>query len=218
MPEQTFYNLPDEKREKILDAAIEEFAERGYQAASISKMVAAAGIAKGSFYQYFADKEDLYRYLLEEASRRQAQFMQAQQPPDPAMGPFAYLRRMLKIGLHFDFMNPRIMKVAQQAFDGAGPLPESVQRETRERGMASLKALLERGIASGHIRADVDLESAAFVMFTVTRNLNAHMMQTLDISPDETDPASILRQREAEVDAVFERVLSVLRDGLTYYE
>jgi AcrR family transcriptional regulator len=215
LPEQTFYNLPEEKRETILDAAIEEFAERGYQAASISKMVVAAGIAKGSFYQYFADKEDLYRYLLEEASRRQAQFMQDQQPPDPAMGPFAYLRWLLKVGLQFDFMNPRIMKVAQQAFDGAGPLPESVRRETRERGMVFLRQLLAQGVESGHIRPDVDLKAAAFVLFTVTRNLNAHVMQTLDIDPDEPDPAQRLREREAEVDAVFERVLSVLRDGVT---
>lgn len=67
MPKQTFFNLPDGKREKIIDCAIDEFAERGYEGASISRMVARAGIAKGSFYQYFEDKEDLYGYIIDYA-------------------------------------------------------------------------------------------------------------------------------------------------------
>jgi AcrR family transcriptional regulator len=63
MPKQTFFNLSDEKRESILGAAVAEFAEKGYKAASVSAIVAAAKIAKGSFYQYFEDKDDLYAYI-----------------------------------------------------------------------------------------------------------------------------------------------------------
>lgn len=65
MPKRTFFNLPEEKRRRILDCAVDEFAEHGYDMASISRMVAAAGIAKGSFYQYFEDKEDLYGYVID---------------------------------------------------------------------------------------------------------------------------------------------------------
>jgi AcrR family transcriptional regulator len=64
MPKQTFFNLPDEKRDIILGAAVAEFAEKGYKAASISAIVAAAKIAKGSFYQYFEDKDDLYVHII----------------------------------------------------------------------------------------------------------------------------------------------------------
>jgi TetR/AcrR family transcriptional regulator len=65
MPKPTFFNLTDDKRQRLIDLAIEEFAENDYDLASISKIVAQAGIAKGSFYQYFEDKKDLYQYLLE---------------------------------------------------------------------------------------------------------------------------------------------------------
>ena len=58
MPKQTFFNLPEDKRENLINIAIEEFAENDYQTASISRIVANAGIAKGSFYQYFENKED----------------------------------------------------------------------------------------------------------------------------------------------------------------
>ncbi len=63
MPKQTFLNLPEEKRARIVDVALTEFAEKGYTGASITGIVAAAGIAKGSFYQYFEDKDDLYAHI-----------------------------------------------------------------------------------------------------------------------------------------------------------
>lgn len=65
MPKQTFFNLPQKKRSRILECAIQEFAEHGYERFSISRMVAAAGIAKGSFYQYFEDKDDLYEHVID---------------------------------------------------------------------------------------------------------------------------------------------------------
>lgn len=67
MPKQTFLNLPEDKRQWIIDCAVGEFAEYGYSGASISRLVSAAKIAKGSFYQYFEDKEDLYGYIIDYA-------------------------------------------------------------------------------------------------------------------------------------------------------
>lgn len=65
MPKDTFYNLPQEKRERITELALEEFAQNAYHRASLSAIVERAGIAKGSMYQYFEDKFDLYLYLME---------------------------------------------------------------------------------------------------------------------------------------------------------
>ena len=61
MPKDTFYNLPDEKRALIEDVAMREFATCGYDKASISRIVDTCGISKGSFYQYFLDKKDLFK-------------------------------------------------------------------------------------------------------------------------------------------------------------
>ena len=49
MPKKTFLNLPDEKRQTIINAAIEEFAEYGLENASTNRIVANSGISKGSF-------------------------------------------------------------------------------------------------------------------------------------------------------------------------
>ncbi|MEW6032078.1 MAG: TetR/AcrR family transcriptional regulator [Bacillota bacterium] len=65
MPKDTFFNLPEEKRRRIIELATDEFAQHTYHRASLSRIVERAGIAKGSMYQYFEDKFDLYSYLLE---------------------------------------------------------------------------------------------------------------------------------------------------------
>ncbi len=62
MPTNTFFHLPEEKQQRLLDAAQIEFSRHSLQEASIANIVKLAGIPRGSFYQYFENKEDLYFY------------------------------------------------------------------------------------------------------------------------------------------------------------
>lgn len=65
MPMQTFFNLQKDKQKKILDASKKEFSEYSFYDASINRIIKDAGISRGSFYQYFENKEDLFVYILE---------------------------------------------------------------------------------------------------------------------------------------------------------
>lgn len=64
MPTSTFFNLPPPKREKLLRAAVTEFARRPCGEVSINRIIQLAEIPRGSFYQYFSDKTDLFRHVL----------------------------------------------------------------------------------------------------------------------------------------------------------
>lgn len=66
MPSATFFNLPPAKREKLLAAARDEFVRAPFAQASVNRIIHGAGIPRGSFYMYFADKEELFRYLMED--------------------------------------------------------------------------------------------------------------------------------------------------------
>lgn len=66
MPKETFFNLPIDKREKILQSARDEFTENELYKSRVSNIIKNAGIPRGSFYQYFEDLEDLYYYVIEE--------------------------------------------------------------------------------------------------------------------------------------------------------
>ncbi|PKR77639.1 TetR/AcrR family transcriptional regulator [Halalkalibacillus sediminis] len=60
-----FKNLDQEKQQRILDAALKEFAEQGYEQASTNRMVKDAGIGKGMLFYYFKNKKELFHYLVD---------------------------------------------------------------------------------------------------------------------------------------------------------
>ena len=69
MPKETFFNLKEAKRDKIEKALINEFSRVSFEQASISNIVAEAEIPRGSFYQYFEDKEDAIKYVIKKFIR-----------------------------------------------------------------------------------------------------------------------------------------------------
>lgn len=64
MPTSTFFRLPEEKRRRLMEASWKEFTAVPYVDASINRIVRDAQIPRGSFYQYFEDKADLFFHLL----------------------------------------------------------------------------------------------------------------------------------------------------------
>ena len=67
MPKSTFYNIPEEKRERIRKAGLLEFSNNSFRDASINKIIKEADIPRGSFYQYFEDKRDLFIYVFSDS-------------------------------------------------------------------------------------------------------------------------------------------------------
>jgi AcrR family transcriptional regulator len=58
----------DAKRTALMQAAVQVFARKGYHAATVRDVVAEAGVAVGTFYFYFPDKETLFTYLYDETA------------------------------------------------------------------------------------------------------------------------------------------------------
>ena len=70
MPTETWHNLPQDKRASILLVANREFAAKGYANASLNKIAEEAMIAKGSLFQYFENKLDLWETITGHAADR----------------------------------------------------------------------------------------------------------------------------------------------------
>jgi AcrR family transcriptional regulator len=66
MPKETFYNLDENKKVKIIKAAIVEFTNHELHKARVSNIIKVAGIPRGSFYQYFEDIDDLYYFIIDD--------------------------------------------------------------------------------------------------------------------------------------------------------
>ena len=65
MPKTTYFHLKEEKRKKIEKALEKEFGRVPFEKASISNIIKDAQIPRGSFYQYFEDKEDAIKYIVQ---------------------------------------------------------------------------------------------------------------------------------------------------------
>lgn len=65
MPSTTFFRLPEEKRSRLVKEAWREFSRAPLSDASINRIILGARIPRGSFYQYFVDKNDLFLFLLD---------------------------------------------------------------------------------------------------------------------------------------------------------
>ena len=77
MPSSRFFKLPDEKRSKILRAVHSELAEFPVDELSINRIIHSAGISRGSFYQYFEDKDDLLEYVFSDFRNSMTQEIKA---------------------------------------------------------------------------------------------------------------------------------------------
>jgi TetR/AcrR family transcriptional regulator len=184
VPRDTFFNLPEEKRQLILDLAIEEFSEFDYKNASISSIVNRAGIAKGSFYQYFEDKKDLYLYLIHLLMQEKQRFFAANPPPAEERGIFDQMQWMFNAGLGFEFSNPRFARIGYRAVYGEAPLPEAFRGAVQEGGMVFFKSLVQQGIAQGDIDPEYDPELVAFVFNAILTQLGDYLLRRLQISPE----------------------------------
>ncbi len=76
MIKRTFYNLPPEKRAKIIDVTKKEFLKGNKQKITINTVIKNAGISRGSFYQYFDDKLDLVELVADDTTSRMIEFIQ----------------------------------------------------------------------------------------------------------------------------------------------
>jgi AcrR family transcriptional regulator len=73
MPKQTFFHLSKDKQDTLIHAAKQEFSRVPLHEASIANIIKSAGIPRGSFYQYFEDKDDLFYYLLNQLAEKNNQ-------------------------------------------------------------------------------------------------------------------------------------------------
>lgn len=210
MPKQTFFNLPDEKRENFLDIALAEFAENDFQSASISRIVATAGIAKGSFYQYFENKEDLYRYLLDLGAQEKAALFNAASP-DPTVSVFDYLRQLMRAGVVFELNNPRLGQIGYRAVR-SDSLPPEFLAQARAGSRAFFAQLVAQGKSQGSIDTAVDEDLAAFIFSTLFTELGRYLMERLDVGEGAGDGRFPLHSPAAE--AMLDQVLHILEFGV----
>ena len=142
-----------ERRGAIIEAAMDEFIARGFAATRLDDVAKRAGVAKGTIYLHFKDKESMFEELIRTAIVPQVIRLSSTPPP-----PGASVRDMVEL-----FAQNFIKEVAStrrgdivRLIVAEGPrfpaVADFYYREVVTRGLAGMRALIELGIARGEIK------------------------------------------------------------------
>ena len=164
MPTDTFFHLPEEKRRRIFTAAVEEFSRQSFSAASINRIVQAAGIPRGSFYQYFSGKEDLYLYVATVIGEEKLEIFRRFAAPVTNVGFFEAVKSSLPAVVEWLDLHPDYNRIGFFMATDNNPFIRNI-REKSDIISGSVLAMLKSDQEAGRIRDDVD---AAFLLQVYT--------------------------------------------------
>ncbi|WP_280772044.1 TetR/AcrR family transcriptional regulator [Salipaludibacillus daqingensis] len=170
MPKDTFYNLPSEKRQFIIDVIIDEFYEYGFEKASISRIVQQAGIAKGSFYQYFINKNDLFSHVIEIITEKKFAYLKHIQEEIHELPFFDILTEMYMGALEFLKDNPKLATISDEFMKNSNEVRKKILGENVHKSNEFLAGLIQKGIDRNEINSNID------VLY------HAHMLTSMSIS------------------------------------
>lgn len=158
-------------RQQLLDAAAAVFSERGYARATTKEIAKAAGVAEGTIYRHFADKKELFRAVFTE--RNASNFAAITDLPDLAGTKTVrenlqfLLRAIEDVEAHVAPLQAAMSsdaELARSLFSEAPPGEGSAPGITP---LKPLSAYLAAEQKLGRVRADVNIEDAAFALFAI---------------------------------------------------
>jgi AcrR family transcriptional regulator len=167
--------LNDAKRTRLIEAAMEEFAEHGFDAASYNKIIERSGLSKGAVYYYFDNKDSLLTTMLEEICRRFLKAVGDMELPETKEEywptDWEYHRRVLR----FFSENPLVGRVMYWLSADDLHIDERLEL-AHEQVHCFMKKLIVRGQELGAVRKDLPLETIERLMHATGKVLAADII------------------------------------------
>ena len=164
--------LDDAKRERLMEAAMEEFAERGIESASYNKIIERSGLSKGTVYYYFDNKDSLLLTVLDEICDSFHRAIGDLKLPDTKEEYWTAAREYNSRTIRFFFENPRIWRVLLQISKDAPNMGGQLE-PVRGRITRSMDDLLLRGQEIGAVRNDIPLDTVQRLMHELGKIMSA---------------------------------------------
>ncbi len=157
MPKSTFFNLPKEKQNRITNTLIKYFATKSYEQVDIEDVARECKVAKGSMYQYFENKKDMYLHAVNEAVRTTMRLIENVDFEQLSL--FEFLEKSFELTWSFFINNPYESSLLEKAaFYDDSPCKDEIQSLLSEKTKASLNEIVTKNQKSGFIRNDIPAE------------------------------------------------------------
>jgi AcrR family transcriptional regulator len=162
-------------KERILDAAVDVFARKGYHGAGVEDIVAAAGASKGAFYHYFASKQAIFLTLMETLAAAVEQGVESAITSE--QGAMAKVEAALRVVMETAAEQRDLAKILLVEAVGLGPAFEEKRLEIHRQFAALIQRHLDRAVSEGSIPAQ-DTALAARAWFGALNEIISQWLLT----------------------------------------
>src|SRR6476661_5835382 len=216
MPTVTWARLDPIRRAAVVEAAEAEFGAHGFSRGSLNVIARRAGVAKGSLFQYFADKRDLYSFISDVASQRVRVYMEDRIRELDASRPFfEFLTDLLDVWVVYFAEHPRERALhAAASFEVDTDARVSVRAVVHRHYLEVLRPLVQDARARGDLHRDADTDTLLSLLLMILPHLAlAPYVRGVDpvLGLDEMSPAQpalAVRRYVAVLAAAFQPVLA----------
>lgn len=206
MPKQTFYNLPAEKKDKLIETAIEEFSKENFKTASVTKIAENAGVAKGSIYQYFYDKKDLYKYILDLAGDKKKEYLTSWMHQMQHLDFIEIIRELYKKGIEFAAENPQLAGIANNFIkENDAKFKEEILGIGIEKSNLFFEELIENAKRKGEVSMQIDTKVGALIITNLNTSIADYMLNYMEYE-------DILKNKELLLENV-DKMLFIIKNG-----
>jgi AcrR family transcriptional regulator len=211
MPTVTWARVDPARRAAVVEAAEAEFGAHGFSGGSLNVIARRAGVAKGSLFQYFADKRDLYAFIADVVSQRVRTYMEDRiRQLDPSRPFFDFLTDWLDVWVAYFADHPHERAVhAAASLEVDTDARISVRSVIHRHYLEVLRPLVRDAQVRGDFRKDADLDALLSLLMLIFPHLAlAPYMRGLDPvlgldDPTPDQPALAVRRLVGVLSAAF---------------
>jgi len=207
MPKETFFNLPNEKRNSIISAAMEEFSKASYNAGSINQICKRSTIAKGSFYQYFKDKLDLYVYIMTLAIEEKVRFFSSVIAEFHTLTLLEQFRLLFIKGVEFANKHPLYAALGEQF---SKETDQSAISAVIKEGDKQSESLFTQMIHNAKVKGEIDSSTDSYALSLLLQSLNSAVNKYMH---DKLGNAGY-EQNEKDINNFVDSLLSIIFNGI----
>lgn len=216
MPTKTFDNLPEDKKHRIIEECFKEFALHDYERASVTRIVKKLGIAKGSIFQYFGSKKELYRFLVNYAGQKKLEVSKVmlETPVDDF---FEWYKKVYSYGIQFDLKYPLYSGflynvVRERNYEDV----ESFQINEKTQVYQFIKSKLIEQQKLGKIRTDISLDTLSFIFYQAHIGVYDYLsyIYKVDFRENIKEGKPLFSISKEQINELLNEFISILKSGM----
>lgn len=216
MPTSTFNNLPEDKKHRIIEACFKEFALHDYKQASITRIVKKLGIAKGSIFQYFGSKKELYKFLVSYAGQKKLEV--SKEMLETEMDDFfEWYKKVYSFGIQFDLKYPLYSGflynvVRERDYEAV----ESFYIDSKTQVYHFIESKLKEQQDKGKIRTDISITALAFIFYQAHTGVYDYLsyIHKVDFRDNIKKGKPLFSVSSEQIEQLVNEFISILKSGM----